>query len=339
MSELDLTVADGEMFAIVGPSGCGKTTVLRMVAGLLAPDGGSIHFGDRDVTALAPERRHAAMVFQNYALFPHLDVGDNVGFGLRPRKLGKADIVARVERALAMVGLGGHLRREVGSLSGGEQQRVALARAIVVEPQLLLLDEPMSNLDQKLREGTRADLRALQRKLGITTLYVTHDQQEALEIADRVAVFDRGAIAQIGTPREVYDRPTSEFVASFLGRANAMDATVVAREAAFAVLDLAGGGRVNANLERSVSGDAVRLIVRPESLRVVGGPGDERLGEALVEGVDFQGATMVARLDLNGVGWRMVTLRDDAQSLVPGERVTLWAPRDRLVVLPVRDLG
>jgi ABC-type Fe3+/spermidine/putrescine transport system ATPase subunit len=335
VDDLTIEVRDGEFFAILGPSGCGKTTALRRVAGFVEPDRGRILFGKREVTGLAPERRDAAMVFQNYALFPHLDVGENVAFGLRARRLDPARIRERVTRALALVELDGYERRDVGELSGGEQQRVALARAIVVEPSILLLDEPMSNLDPVLREGTRRDLRELQRRLGITTLYVTHDQQEALEMADRVAVIEHGRLVQVGTPRELYDRPATEFAATFVGRANLLAATVRATGAGEAVLELLGGRTVRARGDGLRCGESVRVAVRPESLLLdEQGEGLERIAEGDVRAVVFQGPTLELTVAVEGGGeLRVLVLNRGAAPQAPGRRVRLAAPRDRLVVL------
>ncbi len=214
----DCTIADGEFFAFLGPSGCGKTTTLRVIAGLEAPDEGRILFDERDVTGLPPERRNAAMVFQSYALFPHMNVFENVAFGLRARGMNKADIATRVDEALGYVQLDGVQRRPVTDLSGGQQQRVAVARAIAVHPDILLLDEPLSNLDAELRYATRGQLAELQKRLGITAIYVTHDQEEALELADRIAVLKDGECHQIGTPDEILNAPKTPFVESFLAR-------------------------------------------------------------------------------------------------------------------------
>jgi ABC-type Fe3+/spermidine/putrescine transport system ATPase subunit len=218
ISDFSCAIAEGECFALLGPSGCGKTTTLRLIAGLETPDSGRIYFGDEDVTALAPEKRNAAMVFQSYALFPHLNVFENVAFGLRARKMAKGDIAPRVAEALSYVQLDGMERRDVAELSGGQQQRVALARALAVHPRILLMDEPLSNLDADLRHSTRAQLAALQRRLNITMIYVTHDQEEALQLADRIAVLKDGRCHQVGTPRDVLHRPATEFVAAFLER-------------------------------------------------------------------------------------------------------------------------
>jgi iron(III) transport system ATP-binding protein len=211
-------IRQGEFFALLGPSGCGKTTTLRVIAGLEVPDSGGLFFDDRDVTALPPEQRNAAMVFQSYALFPHMNVFDNVAFGLRARGMARGEIAARVDEALQGVQLEGVQQRPVTDLSGGQQQRVALARSLAVHPAILLLDEPLSNLDAELRYATRRELAELQQRLGITAIYVTHDQEEALDLADRIAVLKDGLCHQIGTPAEILDAPKTDFVRSFLER-------------------------------------------------------------------------------------------------------------------------
>lgn len=216
--EFTATIEQGEFFALLGPSGCGKTTTLRVIAGLESPDSGMVWFGERNVTALPPEKRNAAMVFQSYALFPHMNVFDNVAFGLRARKMQRDQIAPRVAEALEAVQLGQLGKRPVTDLSGGQQQRVAVARALAVHPEILLLDEPLSNLDAELRYSTRQQLRELQERLGITAIYVTHDQEEAVELADRIAILKDGTCHQIGTPAEVMDHPATPFVASFLER-------------------------------------------------------------------------------------------------------------------------
>ena len=215
-------IAQGECFALLGPSGCGKTTTLRSIAGLETLDSGTIHFGDRDVTTMPPEQRKAAMVFQSYALFPHMNVFENVAFGLRAQKMAKPEIAPRVAECLALVQLEGLEKRPVTDLSGGQQQRVALARALAVHPEILLLDEPLSNLDAELRYATREQLGALQKKLGITAIYVTHDQEEALELADRIAVLKDGTCHQIGTPKEILESPATDFVKQFMRRQRAL---------------------------------------------------------------------------------------------------------------------
>lgn len=224
--DLNLTVEPGDFVAFLGPSGCGKTTTLRMIAGLLNPSGGRILVNDSDLTHVPVHRRHMGMVFQSYALFPHMTVSQNVGFGLEMMHVEKTERHRRVQSALDMVELGHLGARKVQALSGGQQQRIALARALVVEPTLLLLDEPLSNLDAKLRDTMRTEIKRIQKELDITTLFVTHDQDEALFMADRIAIMYEGIVEQFGSPYEVYERPASEFVASFVGRANLLDVDV-----------------------------------------------------------------------------------------------------------------
>lgn len=224
VDDVSLSVAKGEAVALLGPSGCGKTTTLRMLAGLIEPDRGTITVDGAEITRLPAHKRNMGYVFQSYALFPHLSVARNVAFGLEERRRPKAEIVRQVEEALTLVRLSGLGARRPRELSGGQQQRVALARALVIHPSVLLLDESLSNLDAKLRDAMRHEIRSIQRSLGITTLFVTHDQVEALTMCDRVAVMHRGRIAQIGTPEDIYERPATRFVAEFVGRANALAA-------------------------------------------------------------------------------------------------------------------
>lgn len=220
VKELNLEIKEGEFFTFLGPSGCGKTTTLRMIAGFYYPTIGTIHFGDKDMTRVAPEKRNTGMVFQNYALFPHMTVFENVAFGLKVRKCAKSEVITRVEEALRKVRLEQLIDRQVSQLSGGQQQRVALARALVIEPDILLLDEPLSNLDARLRDEMREEILRLQREYRITTIYVTHDQVEALTMSDRIAVFNTGECQQVGTPKQIYDEPANDFVASFIGETN-----------------------------------------------------------------------------------------------------------------------
>jgi putative spermidine/putrescine transport system ATP-binding protein len=286
---LSLEVARGEILTLLGPSGCGKTTTLRMIAGFEHPTGGRIVLDGRDVTALTPQKRGMGMVFQSYALFPHLDVRENVEFGLRSRGERGADVAAKADRALELVELAGYADRRVQALSGGQQQRVALARALAPEPPVLLLDEPLSNLDAALRERTRDELRALLKRMGMTAVFVTHDQEEAFALSDRVAVLSRGHLQQVGTPEDLYAEPANAFVAGFLGRANFLPARVVARDGPDLVCDVAGvRWRARPSPELSVAGrppgdgqaeggsmeGQVRLMMRPERLRLGGGAED-----------------------------------------------------------------
>jgi putative spermidine/putrescine transport system ATP-binding protein len=243
--EVSLTIADGEFLVLLGPSGCGKTTTLRMVAGFIEPSAGHVRLAGQDVTLLPPWRRNAGMVFQSYALFPHMTVAQNVAFGLEMRKLPRADIERRVEEALALVRLSGYGGRLPRQLSGGQQQRVALARALAIRPDVLLLDEPLSNLDAKLRQEVRVEIRELQRQLGLTTVMVTHDQEEALTMADRLVVMNEGSVRQVGTQRDLYERPADRFVAGFVGRSTFLAGTIEApgrfRSKGGLVLACAGG--------------------------------------------------------------------------------------------------
>ncbi|BBK29581.1 putative spermidine/putrescine transport system ATP-binding protein [Stella humosa] len=228
VDDVDLEVREGELVALLGPSGCGKTTTLRMIAGFIAASSGQILIGDKDVTHLPPYRRNTGMVFQGYALFPHMTVFQNVAFGLEMRRVSKADIAPRVAEALRLVQLGHLGDRLPRQLSGGQQQRVALARALVIRPEVFLLDEPLSNLDAKLRLSVRIEIRQLQQSLGLTTVFVTHDQEEALTLADRLVVMSQGRVQQIGSPTELYERPANHFVADFIGRSNFLEGTVTA---------------------------------------------------------------------------------------------------------------
>ena len=263
-----LGVADGQLFTLLGPSGCGKTTLLRLIAGFYRPDAGEIHFGERRVDALAPHQRNIGMVFQNYALWPHMTVRGNVTYGLRLRKLAAAEIERRLERGLRQVNLLGLEDRYPGQLSGGQQQRVALARALVLNPDILLLDEPLSNLDAKIRVQVRSEIRQLQQQLRITTIYVTHDQEEALSLSDHVAVMRDGRIQQVASPKELYERPANRFVADFVGTNNFIPGVCKERDAERLVVETALGlvsGRPGADV---VAGARCVLAVRPENVRL-----------------------------------------------------------------------
>lgn len=267
---LDLRVEEGEFFSLLGPSGCGKTTTLRMVAGFVRPTTGTILIGDRDVTHVPIEKRNVGIVFQNYAIFPHMNVYENLAFGLQMRKKSKGEIDRVVKRALAQVGLEGYEDRYQREMSGGEQQRVALARVLVTEPRVLLLDEPLSALDRKLREEMKYWVKELQRDLGITTLYVTHDQGEALTLSDRVAVMNRGEVLQVASPADLYERPVDQFVANFIGRSNILDVEIVSVDGETAEVMLEGIPMV-ARLPRLgdvPSSGRGSVMVRPEHVLV-----------------------------------------------------------------------
>jgi ABC-type Fe3+/spermidine/putrescine transport system ATPase subunit len=277
VADLSLDIARGEALTLLGPSGCGKTTTLRMIAGLESPNSGTIYLDGKPLVApgieLPPERRGMGMVFQSYAIWPHMTVAGNVGFPLKMRRVGAGEIRARVSRALAMVGLAGYEDRPAPALSGGQQQRVALARALVYEPQILLLDEPLSNLDVKLREQMCIEIKLLQTRLGLTVIYVTHDQSEALGLSDRIAMFNRGRIEQIGTPRELYERPCTPFVRDFLGKSTRLAGRIERIDHDGALVALEDGHGTTLACQRPdnpalVPGSAVEVSVRPEAIVV-----------------------------------------------------------------------
>ncbi|HEY9460588.1 MAG TPA: ABC transporter ATP-binding protein [Paralcaligenes sp.] len=272
VNNIDLAIEDHQFVTLLGPSGCGKTTTLRLIAGYLTPDEGTIHLGDREISSphavVSPDRRGMGMVFQNYAVWPHKTVRENVVFGLKVRKVAAARIADQLEKALALVNLTGLEDRFPNELSGGQQQRVALARSLVVEPEILLLDEPLSNLDAKLREHMRMELKQLQRRTGITFVYVTHDQAEALALSDRIAVMHGGVLQQFSAPHEVYTRPANKIVADFMGLVNFLPGTVVADGSGLAVSTF-DDVLVSAALSfQSRAGDQVELAVRPENIQI-----------------------------------------------------------------------
>jgi len=269
VSDVSLTIDEGEFFSLLGPSGCGKTTTLRMIAGFVAPDEGRIVLQDHDVTAVPPNKRPLNMVFQQYALFPHMSVYDNVAFGLKVKRVPRGEHGDRIRDILRVVALEGLERRRPQQLSGGQQQRVALARALVNRPAALLLDEPLGALDVKLRRQMQFELKRIQRELGTTFVYVTHDQEEALAMSDRIAVMNAGRVDQIGGPREIYELPQTPFVADFIGSLNAFDLTVEELVGGFAVARPGAGERVVVPIETGVTvGDSLRVAVRPERVEI-----------------------------------------------------------------------
>jgi len=315
VADVSLDVNQGEFFGLLGPSGCGKTTTLRMIAGLEKPDGGSIEFQSVDITNLPPERRGFGMVFQNYALFPHLNVFENVAFGLRARHKTKAEMTERVTSALELVQLPGYEKRAVDELSGGQQQRVAIARAIAIEPALLLFDEPLSNLDVSLREETRSELRELVTRLGLTAVYVTHDQEEAFALCDRISVIVGGKLMQSGRPRELYEQPAEISVASFLGRNNLIKAMRLSSsktsDGEFKTLE--GGHTLHLSVKHddlAPLNKPVYLAIRPEHVQISTNNND---GENSLSGhireIVFGGATSTIRVDANGLLIEALVLR------------------------------
>lgn len=318
VADVDLEIPSGSLFFLLGPSGCGKTTLLRMIAGFTEPTSGSIYFGDRDVARVPANGRNTGMVFQNYALWPHMSVFENVAFGLEVRKFGKPEIRDRVARALELVRMGEYAKRKPSELSGGQQQRVALARAVVFEPSVLLLDEPLSNLDAKLRLEMRQEIRRIVDTLKITTVYVTHDQDEALSLADGMAVLKSGRVIQVGAPRDMYRRPRNRFVADFLGDTNFLPAVFVRGDSAEAVYRTAAGELAStaAPFPRETE---LSLSLRPEALRIVAG---ER-GAARNR---FTG-TVRAGVYLGGVAQHEVVLDAPAGAAQPVLRVSELNPK------------
>jgi len=341
---VNLTNNSGELFFLLGPSGCGKTTLLRMIAGFIEPSGGSVRFGEIDVTLLPPNKRNTGMVFQSYALWPHMTVADNVAYGLDVRKVPATEKKDRVQAALKSVRMDEYAARKPNQLSGGQQQRVALARALVIQPTVLLLDEPLSNLDAKLRLEMRSEIRRLCTETKITTVYVTHDQKEALSMADSMAVLHRGKVMQLGPPRQMYERPNSRFVAEFLGETNFLPGVVAGTENGFVVLETAAGVLRSAASEETPphpipNGGNVTCSIRPEALRMINPPHHPSnsakfnvmsgkklhtiyLGEMAQHLVELPDGTVVRVLELN-----------PGESGPPGEHVHLAVEPEDVVIL------
>jgi iron(III) transport system ATP-binding protein len=330
VKDINLDIPSGRLVTLLGPSGCGKTTLLRMIAGFEEPTSGDIFFGDRRVNDDPPNRRDTAMVFQSYAIFPHLDVFENVAFGLRLRKLPNAEIVERVSRVLDQTGLAGYAKRSPSQLSGGQQQRVALARCIVMEPKVLLFDEPLSNLDAKLREQMRVEIRELQQRVGITAIYVTHDQVEAMSISDQIVVMNGGRVEQRDTPHEIYARPASRFVADFIGKANFAAATV-ADDGTL----LIGGIRVaGTGSPGSTPGATVTAVVRPEAVRLSPAPGG--IFSGTVRRAMFLGNIAEYLVEVDGIGQWLVDVPNPAEQplIPPGGSVSLMPSPSSIHVIP-----
>ena len=331
---VDLEIGAGELFFLLGASGCGKTTLLRCIAGLETPTEGRIFFGKTDVTSLAPHKREAAMVFQSYALWPHLTVGQNIAFGLEERKVPKAEIKQRVTEALEMVKLGGYGDRSIDQMSGGQQQRVSLARALVVKPRCLLLDEPLSNLDAQLRVEMRREIRRIVKENGLTGIYVTHDQEEALAMADRIAVLSEGKIAQVGSPEQVYRSPCNSHVASFIGETNLVQAKVEKIQDDEFFINTMGGkliGRISIDGWRPDVGETVILSIRPEAWRL-----HEKGGENEISGKIIERSYLGQRIEYfieTPIGRQQVVEINPHQIHSPGDVVLLHARHSDLVIM------
>jgi iron(III) transport system ATP-binding protein len=339
-NNVSLKISDGELFTLLGPSGCGKTTILRLIAGFYKPDEGKVLFDERDVTGIVPSKRNIGMVFQNYALWPHMKVYKNLSYALKMRKLPDTEVKSRVQQSLSLVQLEGLEDRYPGQLSGGQQQRVALGRALVLNPEVLLLDEPLSNLDAKIRTSVRAEIRAIQKKLKITTIYVTHDQEEALTISDRIAVFNKGEIAQVGTPYEIYHFPQTGFVADFVGLNNLIPGEFRRRDrdrGSAAVLTEIGLFSVPYT-ESIAEGDPCLLSIRPEEIVVEGNGTRENLLDTRVEGTFFAGPFVRYHLKArNGqvIKAEMGNTRYH-KPISPGTEMRISLPASAIVLIPGR---
>ncbi len=332
-----LEIEEGDFFTLLGPSGCGKTTLLRTIAGFYHPDEGEIRFGDQVVNHIPAHRRETGMVFQNYALFPHLNVFDNIAYGLRARKVPKAEIAGRIARIIQSVQLEGLERRTPDQLSGGQQQRVALARALVISPQILLMDEPLSNLDAKLRVSMREEIRRIQKELGITTIYVTHDQEEAMAVSDHIAILNQGCVEQVGTPLDIYYRPLSRFAAEFMGSSNIIEMKVTGYDEAQSRIFAEAGGQRYSFKGRKPSGARIILSVRPEWIRICTETGrtEENLISGTVLSSTFLGSMI--RYLVSGPGKNPVTIEvhdpDEGNILNDGESLLYQLPSDRPLVI------
>ncbi len=336
LRNVTLEVEAGELFFLLGPSGCGKTTLLRCLAGFYTPDSGTIHFGETDVTRLEPNRRSSAMVFQNYALWPHLSVFDNIAFGLEQKRCSKAEIATRVREALSMVHLDKLAERKPNALSGGQQQRVALARALVVRPDCLLLDEPLSNLDAKLRAEMRTEIRRLCIEFGLTAIYVTHDRNEALSIADRIAVFSEGTILQVGKPVEVYRRPKVAMVADFIGETNLIRGTIVHADHGEALVKLPIGDvrAVLADPDNPPAVDTeVTLSLRPECIRLDSFPADENSFQGTIQETLYFGEVAHYKFLVGTTAVRIAELNPRHMNPKSSQLLHAWFDAEDAVVL------
>jgi spermidine/putrescine transport system ATP-binding protein len=335
VDDISLEIRSGEFFSLLGPSGCGKTTTLRMIGGFELPTTGTIELRGVDVTMAPPDKRPVNMVFQSYALFPHLNVHDNIAFGLRRHKVKEDEVKSRVAEALELVHLGEYGRRKPNELSGGQQQRVALARALVNRPQVLLLDEPLGALDLKLRKNLQLELKRIQVEVGITFVYVTHDQEEALTMSDRIAVMHRGKVEQLGLPEELYDHPKTRFVADFMGTTNLLKGSVESIDAGVAAVRLVGGDRCWAAASDGIGpGYTIEISIRPEAV-TIGGPGTGGPGaiQGRIEQSAFLGAGVQYLVRSQGGSLVSVIATKSGRRFVAGDDVEIgWAPKDALVV-------
>ncbi|MDR2807064.1 MAG: ABC transporter ATP-binding protein [Puniceicoccales bacterium] len=336
LNDISLKIEAGELFFLLGPSGCGKTTLLRAIAGFYPIDSGKIFFGDKDVTKLPPHKRKTGMVFQSYALWPHMTVEQNVAFGLQQKKIKKAEIVQIVREALESVQMLPYALRRPNELSGGQQQRVALARALVVRPRCLLLDEPLSNLDTQLRNEMRSEIRRICKQYHLTSIYVTHDQKEALSIADRIAVVERGNIRQIGSPLELYKRPNSCFVANFIGETNIIDGVVVRKGVDEAFVRTKIGnfrGMIDSQDTKIQEGSPIKVLIRPESLKLESSPMEENCVEGMIGRSTYFGEVAHYLFEKNDVQLQISELNPCHLTQTERYGIYAWALPEDIVIL------
>jgi putative spermidine/putrescine transport system ATP-binding protein len=334
VKDFNLDIEKGEFVSFLGPSGCGKTTTLRMVAGFEIPTTGEITLDGRDITDIPPNQRNVGMIFQSYALFPNMTVTQNIGFGLRVRKLNKSEIDDRVQEMISLIHLEQHAHKYPYQLSGGQQQRVSLARALAIRPEVLLLDEPLSALDAKIRVSLRAEIRAIQRRLGITAIFVTHDQEEALSISDRIVVMNVGEMEQVGTPFEVYNFPKTQFVANFVGSLNNADAEVVDPAGGILAMDGVHFKTAEKDFAKRRKGDKVKISVRPERFSFAAEPMKDNVVECIIENITFLGSVVRIQISIGNSKFNMDTFNNPFLDLPAiGAKEQVMCSKEAVLVL------
>jgi putative spermidine/putrescine transport system ATP-binding protein len=334
VDNFNLDIEKGEFVSFLGPSGCGKTTTLRMVAGFEIPTSGRILLDGADITDKAPNQRNVGMIFQSYALFPNMTVAQNIGFGLRVRKESEAVVKQRVEEMLSLINLEGHASKYPYQLSGGQQQRVSLARALANRPQVLLLDEPLSALDAKIRVSLRAEIRSIQKSLGITAVFVTHDQEEALSISDRIVVMNAGEMEQIGTPFEIYNFPKTQFVANFVGSLNNADAEIVDPSNGILAMDGVQLKTADADMSNRRKGDKVKISIRPERFSFAAEPRKDNVVDCIIENITFLGSVVRIQISIGNTKFNMDTFNNPFLDLPAlGAREQVMCSKEAVLVL------
>jgi putative spermidine/putrescine transport system ATP-binding protein len=334
VQDFDLDIEKGEFVSFLGPSGCGKTTTLRMVAGFETPTSGKITLDGRDITYAPPNQRNVGMIFQSYALFPNMTVTQNIGFGLRVRKESKSDIQSRVKEMISLISLEQHADKYPYQLSGGQQQRVSLARALAIRPEVLLLDEPLSALDAKIRVSLRSEIRAIQKRLGITAIFVTHDQEEALSISDRIVVMNVGVIEQVGTPFEIYNFPKTQFVANFVGSLNNANAEVVDPANGILAMDGVQFSSADAEMRNRRKGDKVRISIRPERFSFAEEPLKDNVADCTIENITFLGSVVRIQVKIGNTEFKMDTFNNPFLDLPAiGAKQKVMCSKEAVLVL------